>query len=355
MSFNGGRKGPFVAGWRDFVNQSTQFLGPEQSLNYSIGFDYSPTNFLKGLDVQATWYSIKITGILGGFGNPTAGRLGDSALGFVYIVPSDLHDASGKALCPGLDLTPTLCAPFEAMVANTFALPGNTIPATAQTLIYWLNDGGTMNKGYQKNEGVDYTASYDWDWGDLGAFNVGITGTYYLHIYTQRFAGEPIVDGEHDDLAPVGGISQFGVVSPRPRAVSRSRIGWSNGPWTLTGFMNYSGHFYHTQTAPPNVNLQCLTAGGTIGGGSFPCAINNYNNVVPSYYTFDLSLGYDTGDEPANDYLKHIGIQLNVDNIMDRTPPFEYRISTGGGNPSAFDILKNIFGRVISVRVTKTW
>ena len=94
----------------------------------------------------------------------------------------------------------------------------------------------------------------------------------------------------------------------------------------------------------------CLTAGGT-----FPCAINNYNNVVPSYYTFDLSLGYDTGDQPANDYLKNISLQLTVDNLMDRQPAFEYRISTGGGNPSAFDILKNLYGRVIGVRVTKTW
>jgi iron complex outermembrane receptor protein len=356
MSFNGGRKGPFTAGWRDFVNQNTQVLGPEKSLNYSIGVDYAPTtNFLKGLDVQATWYSIKISDILVGFGNPTATRFGDSSLGFVYLVPSDLHNAAGVALCPGMDLTPWLCAPFQAMVANAFSLPNNTVPSSAQTLIYWLNDGGTMNKGWQRNEGIDYSISYDWDWGDLGAFNVGVAGTYVFKILTQRFPGEPIIDGYHDFLSPVGGIAQDGVVSPRPRDRIRTRVGWSNASWTVTGFMNYEGHFYHTQGAPPNVNFQCLAAGGTIGGGSLPCAINNYNNIEPSYITFDLSLGYDTGDDPANDYLKHIGIQLTVDNLLDKQPPFEYRISTGGGNPSAFDILKNIYGRVIGVRVTKTW
>src|SRR5258705_1019114 len=121
-------------------------------INYLLGIDYSPTNFIKGLDFQGTWYSIKISNILGGFGNPTASRFGDTALGFVYIVPSDLHNAAGVALCPGMDLTPQLCAPFQAMIANTFALPGNTIPAIAQTLIYWLNDGGTMNKGRPRNE-----------------------------------------------------------------------------------------------------------------------------------------------------------------------------------------------------------
>jgi hypothetical protein len=124
--------------------------------------------------------------------------------------------------------------------------------------------------------------------------------------------------------------------------------------------MNYDGHYYHTQTAPPNVNFQCLTAGGTVGAAgspnaTYPCAINGYNNIEPSYYTFDLSVGYNTGENPANEYLRNIGIQLTVDNLMDRHPAFEYRISTGGGNPSAFDILKNLYGRMIGVRVTKTW
>jgi iron complex outermembrane receptor protein len=365
LSFNGGAKGPNIAGWRNYVNQDAQTLKPEQSLNWSIGFDYAPSKFLKGLDIQATYYIIKITSLLVGFGNPTTTRFSDSALGFVYLVPSDLRDSSGTQLCPGMDATPWLCPAFQSMVTKALSQPNNTIPPTAQTLLYWLNDGGTMNRGYQRNEGIDYNISYDWDWGALGAFNAGITGTYYLHVDTVRIpgaagsAGEP-VDGYHDNLSPLGGVAQNGVVSPRPRARYRTRLGWSNGTWDTTLFMNYDGHFYHTQTAPPNVNFQCLTAGGTIGAAgspnaTYPCAINGYNNIEPSYYTFDLSVGYNTGENPANEYLRNIGIQLTVDNLMDRHPAFEYRISTGGGNPSAFDILKNLYGRMIGVRVTKTW
>ncbi len=155
-------------------------------------------------------------------------------------------------------------------------------------------------------------------------------------------------------MGDVGGIAQNGVES-LPRMNYRARLGWSNGPWSLTGFMNYSSHFYHTQNAPPNVNFQCTTAGGTIGGGSLPCLINNYSNIEPSYYTFDLSAGYDTGDDPANDYLKHIGIQLVVQNLMGRQPAFEYRVSSNAGNAAAFDILKGLQGRTISLIVTKTW
>src|SRR4029077_10296268 len=114
----------------------------------------------------------------------------------------------------------------------------------------------------------------------------------------------------------VGGIPQNGVVGIAGIGTNklryRARLRWSNGPWSLTGFMDYSSHYFHTQTAPPNVNLQCTTAGGTLPGGSFSCLINNYSNLQPSLYTFDLSAGYDTGDDPASDYLKHIGVQLVV-------------------------------------------
>src|SRR6185369_2949868 len=240
MSFNGGAKGPNVSGWRNFVNTEGQELNPEQSLNWAFGFDYSPATylpFLKGLDIQATWYSIKITSVLVGFGNPTTGRFTDPALGFVYIVPSDLRDpTTHNQLCAGMDATPWLCAPFQNMISAAISHPLNTVPSTAQTLIYWLNDGGTFNKGYLKYEGFDYNVSYDYDAGDLGAFNAGIIGTYYMKQESQRIAGDAIVDAYYDQVNSVGGIAQTGVSSTvRPRSVYRARLGWSNGPWSLTG------------------------------------------------------------------------------------------------------------------------
>jgi len=54
-------------------------------------------------------------------------------------------------------------------------------------------------------------------------------------------------------------------------------------------------------------------AGATVGatGGTFPCALNNYTNLQPSYYTFDLSVGYDTGDVRAilltHAHIDHLG------------------------------------------------
>ena len=120
--------------------------------------------------------------------------------------------------------------------------------------------------------------------------------------------------------------------------------------------MDYEQHFFHIQGPPPNVNNACITPGGTVGGlpnYNNPCWVTDYTNIQPGFYTFDLSLGYNTGDRPENDYLKNVSLQLVVQNLMDKDSPYQYRISTGGGNPCACDIIKSLFGRTISIRLQK--
>jgi outer membrane receptor protein involved in Fe transport len=358
ISMNGGSNGS--RGLRDLGNgvlyNGGPAVGPEKSMNWGIGGEFAPTTFLQGLDLQATWYQIKITGALSNFGNPTGTAFNAGGRGFSYIVPTDLVGVDPA--CTN-NLTPTTCPTFQQMISSLLANPRNVVPVGERSNIFWINDGGTFNKGDIKLSGIDWVASYDWDMANLGAWNLGITGTYYLHNYITTIpgsSGDPgtPLDTFHTNLNSLNGVQQIGVES-LPRMRYRARLGWSNGPWSVTGFMDYQSHYFHTQAAPPNVNFACVVAGGTLPGGSFPCAISNYSNMEPSQYTFDLSLGYDTGDTPANNYLKHIGVQLVVQNLLDRDPAFEYRISTGGGNPAAYDILKSYQGRTISLILTKTW
>jgi hypothetical protein len=240
------------------------------------------------------------------------------------------------------------------MVRNLLANPRNSVDPSILTQVTWINDGGTMNAGYRHMSGIDWQWSYDFDAGDLGAFNIGQVGTYYLHDWVSNSPGAPVADSFHTILNSLNGVAQNGVET-LPRMRYRGRLGWSNGPFSVVGFVNYQSHFFNTQSAPPNVNFACTATGGTVGGGTFPCAISNYTNLEAPYYTFDLALGYDTGDLPANNFLKHIGIQLTINNLLDKDPPFEYRISTGGGNPAAFDILKDLGGRTYNLILTKTW
>jgi iron complex outermembrane receptor protein len=356
ISMNGGSAPSIAAGLRNFVNTEVFNVNPEKSTNWGIGAEFAPSGGflapLQGLDLQATYYIVKITGRLVGFGNPTTNSWNDPTRGFSYIVPTDL-----KAIDPAgcsCNATPTACSEFEQMIIGLLNNGRNSVPLSALTRIQWINDGGTMNKGWQKTDGIDWSASYDFDTG-FGAFNAGIVGTYYLHQKQQSVDGDVITDSFHTTVASGGVNESDGTVGGNPRMKYRGRLGWSNGSWNVTGFVDYQGHIFHTQTAPPNVNAQCLATGGTQGGGTFPCLIQGYTNLEPSWYTFDLSMGYDTGDNPANEYLRNIGVQLVIQNIFDKHPAYEYRVSTGGGNPVAFDLSKSNQGRTISVIVTKTW
>jgi hypothetical protein len=110
--------------------------------------------------------------------------------------------------------------------------------------------------------------------------------------------------------------------------------------------MDYRGHYFHNQSAPPNVNGSFCADPNVYpsglndagGGGTFLCPITNYANLQPAYDTFDLSFGYNTMDLPANEYLRNIGVQIVVQNLLDKHGAYMYRISTGGGNPCTCDL-----------------
>ena len=326
-------------------------LAPETAENYSAGIEFAPQyDFLRGLDLQATWYSIKINGVLGGFlGEGDSASMASAVQRFHFIVPSDLG-------CPvSANANPTTCAPFETMVRAALNDPNTDSNISQLTNVYWLNDSGTFGSGFIHAEGVDFNGSYDLDLGDLGAWNTGLTGTYYLHRFSQVVNGGPIIDEFHQDIGPVGGVDQTGVET-LPRLKYRARLGWSNGPYSATLFYNFQSHFFETRVgSPPNVNFQCTTSGGSIGGGTFPCLIHNFSDIEPAWNTFDLSLGYNTGDIPELDYLKRITIQLTINNIMGIHSPFEYGPTSVTRNPSAFDITRSDLGRVVGLTLVKNW
>jgi iron complex outermembrane receptor protein len=239
------------------------------------------------------------------------------------------------------------------MVSAALSDRSSPVDTTQLTNVFWISDGSTVGTGFLHVEGVDWNASYDLDLGDYGAWNTGVTGTYYLHRFVQTVSGGAIVDMFHQNIQAAGGIPQNGVET-LPRMIYRARLGWSNGAFSVTGFLNYQSHFYAPFQVPPNVNFQCLAAGGSVGGGTFPCAISNYTGLQPAYTTFDLALGYDTGDAPANEYAKHVNIQLVIQNITNRLPPFEY-VTASGQSPTAFDFTQSDVGRAIGLILTKSW
>ena len=181
-----------AAGFRQYVNTSGQSLHPEVATNWGFGGEFAPTAFLRGLDLQMTWYQVKINGALRGFANPNTTSVNDPTLGFAYIVPTDLAKAGVDVAGCSNNNTPTTCPEFEAMVNKLLANPRNPVPPQIATSVLWINDGATFNAGFIKLSGLDFTASYDVDLGDFGAWNTGITGTYYLHQNGANFIGNKL-------------------------------------------------------------------------------------------------------------------------------------------------------------------
>ena len=91
------------------------------------------------------------------------------------------------------------------MVLAAINDPAQTDGVTAADAsnIYFINDSATTNAGFLHVTGIDFNASYDYDAGDLGAWNVGITGTYYLHRWDQKSIGGAVIDDFHQDLSAV--------------------------------------------------------------------------------------------------------------------------------------------------------
>jgi len=70
----------------------------------------------------------------------------------------------------------------------------------------------------------------------------------------------------------------------------------------------------------------------------------------------DLAMSYDMGDQPENEYLRNISLQLVVNNGTNKRPPFAYKASTSGSGGSAFwGLVDSPIQRQISLTITKTW
>jgi outer membrane receptor protein involved in Fe transport len=71
---------------------------------------------------------------------------------------------------------------------------------------------------------------------------------------------------------------------------------------------------------------------------------------------FDITFGYQTGDTPANPYLRNVAIQMGVTNLLDKAPPMGvHPLRSRGTGVSAYDRLYPDVGRELSLTLTKQW
>jgi iron complex outermembrane recepter protein len=164
-----------VGGLAGVLRPADYHLLPETSKDWSLGFDIAPTTglagFLRGLDINATWFNVQIHNAIQLMGTNIGLGLNDPATAFTYILRGDPR--------------------FNAALTYIYNSPlASNIQNINPNAVQFIEDGSFWNVGGRDVQGVDFNASYVLDLGDFGAWNTGATGTYYGHDYTTLVPGE---------------------------------------------------------------------------------------------------------------------------------------------------------------------
>ena len=307
-------------------------LNPETSHNWAVGFDFAPTDFLRGFDLSASLYNVKIDGTLG-----------------AYSAGSGLDDPAGRSAFI-LNTDPNFANYVNALVATPYAQT-NII----RSGIMFIQNGGTENAGWSVWKGIDFNGSYDWDMGEFGAWNAGIVGNFQLQRKSQSAPGVAVLDAFATGLNSGGRLNY------------RVRLGWTEpapSAWSVTLFMNYKAHWGSNEvddttsrTAPPACFLIGNTPCNASGLPQFAQYTQQFPSITlyqPAWITFDLSVGYNLGDRPANDYLKNVAFYLAINDINDKAPTFYY--NGVGKQANAYNgQMADPMQRVVSLAITKKW
>lgn len=154
-----------------------------------------------------------------------------------------------------------------------------------------------LNLEYQEAQGLDITASYNWDLGSNGALKFNLDWTYLDSFEQKLFAG-----GEVEDLA---GEYNY----PKYRWVSS--VDWTNGDWGVNASVNYTGEFEDYYFA--------MDADGNL--------LQDYDASSPTVDSFTT----------INSQVRYQGFQntllvFGVDNLLDEEVPF----SNGNGDDDLY-------------------
>jgi outer membrane receptor protein involved in Fe transport len=205
------------------------------------------------------------------------------------------------------------------------------------------------NVGSRVFSGIDFDARYDLDLGkvglpNMGGINFGAAG-YYQTIDKSRASETSPLDDQYKGRESGNRLQRV-----------RYRLGWSDDTWSVTAFANYVGHaaINNNLPVPPCFWGVGFGPGSCYAGSQYFGPSNIYPNITPATVMFDLTIGYQTGEMPANQYLRNIGVQFTINDIFDEQPPFIVG-ARGNGSIRAFDNGFSDLQRTFTLMLTKTW
>jgi iron complex outermembrane receptor protein len=279
---------------------------PEKGNGYTVGVDFAP-DFLPGFTANVTLFDAHFKGAVT---SPNASVLPTvSSLNYLFkIYPAGLSLNSPEV---------------QAALA-----PYPTLNSALPTTVYVIDDQSQNNIENLFAQGLDMSFTYEFDT-DFGHFRLQENATEFLQ-YDISF-GYPVEGPRYSLLNTDGQTSQF----PEIQLQSRGNIGWSNGPYALDLFVNYTGS-YRNWANPANPIIQDPINKVPIGGG----------DVVKSYMTFDFHASYDLPEG----MLGGDSIYITINNLADARPPF-YNSAGQAILTGADDLVTNPLGRLTTIGI----
>ncbi|SDS05149.1 TonB-dependent receptor [Opitutus sp. GAS368] len=186
-------------------------------------------------------------------------------------------------------LSPQTLVNNEALFANriTRAAPTAADLALNQPGQITAIDQTFINFGKVVNESVDYMVDYALPAEHLGRWRISFDATQTLASTRELAPGKPPVVDDGDTFAP-------------PKWKFIGSLFWNRGSWNASSFVSYTGGFDTNQ------------AGNSL----------TFTYPVPSVYKVDVHAGYEFKHGVWRGYGKNLRVQLGINNVFDKKPPF---------------------------------
>lgn len=294
---------------------NTAGLKPESAKVWSLGFDYQP-HYVPGLKFGMTYYDVNYTDRIENLPNQTlvisspASRVLYSNYFIVAPQPSTCVNGNTATYNPKyLPFLNDKNAVFSPSTINDCTLVG-------------IINGGRLNLGDVKQNGIDFTSSYAW-LTSMGAFGANITVSKILNLEKSLVKGGPLFNA----------LDTYGFqVSTR----GRGDINYRRGGFAVDLAANYTGAYLNNATI-------------TVAGVKQP------NSTVPAWVTLDANIAY-SWPEDAHGILSGMRVGLSFQNLTDAAPPIVLTATAGQNGTSAFDVNNaNPFGRIMTFEITKAF
>jgi len=268
-------------------------LQPEEAVTWIAGLQWDPKN-IKGLSLDVTYFNID-------FEDRIDLPFANFVVGF-----TDPRFASLLNTAPTTEQIAALVN--DPRWNEVFGVPAADV-LSGVAPVDGILDARRNNLSRSVVTGTELLLSYQFET-TVGLFDIGLNATYLFDFERAFVAADPLVD-EVDTLG-------------RPIDLrARGSVSWSREGWSVSGFLNYADGYTDNVSSP--------------------------ERTIDSWTTVDLTIAYDTGDNPG--FLSDTRFSLTTQNLFDEDPPFADTL-----NGLAYDSANhNPLGRFIAFNITKEW